>query len=468
MARNKYKPQVLLGSDSHSMTWNPALSIYRVNRYQKQFTLEDKLAKWKYEDSKLDFIEELLMRNMDHCAEHIVSYLNFEDQLHSLLVSQLWNQFIAGPVFRKKLEGLLGKEQGLEELAEQEGWSREEMEGEEAVNKKLLAKVFLLKDIWRTREPKARRLFCDSFVLSVRADEETILCGLNNGCVQAWDIATLARVKEQECHEKGVKCIDMNTNVFLTGSYDTTFKVWRRSSWELLQTFPLHTDSVWDLRLHNTTVATAGLDGAVILFDFKTEFEVKVRSYIQAHGDLVSAVDFSDSHLVTGHEDSYVGVWELPGGRQLHQMLGHNGGVTGITLQGSLAATSSYDCEVRLWDVVLGQCLHIFNEPQNFVRCLAFHGKRIVSGDFGGFVHMWDFTLLDGKVNVSTHREWECHKGHVVCIQLSASRIITGSRDRNVIVNDFWAKTQDAMSRRAENPAKPERQSRFLKSRYHY
>ena len=30
-----------------------------------------------------------------------------------------------------------------------------------------------------------------------------------------------------------------------------------------------------------TLQATAGLDGAVILFDFKTEFEVKVRSYIQ-------------------------------------------------------------------------------------------------------------------------------------------------------------------------------------------
>ena len=85
-------------------------------------------------------------------------------------------------------------------------------EAELEVNKKLLAKVFLLKDIWRTREPKvnyqqqqqhqqqqstsfcfliklnkplqARRLFCDSFVLSLRADEETVFCGLNNGCVQ--------------------------------------------------------------------------------------------------------------------------------------------------------------------------------------------------------------------------------------------------------------------------------------------
>ena len=35
---------------------------------------------------------------------------------------------------------------------------------------------------------QARRLFCDSFVLSLRADEETVFCGLNNGCVQVHNI----------------------------------------------------------------------------------------------------------------------------------------------------------------------------------------------------------------------------------------------------------------------------------------
>merc|ERR1719193_2779333 len=73
----------------------------------------------------------------------------------------------------QKTEGLIGKEVGLQELAEQEGWGKQKTEEAELeVNKKLLAKVFLLKDIWRSREPKARRLFCDSFVMSLRADEE--------------------------------------------------------------------------------------------------------------------------------------------------------------------------------------------------------------------------------------------------------------------------------------------------------
>ena len=69
-----------------------------------------------------------------------------------------------------------------------------------------------------------------------------------------------------------------------------------------LQTFPCHTDSVWDLKLHNNTVvkdlnyknkktikyfarqATAGLDGAVILYDFVSDYDLRVRCYIQVRG----------------------------------------------------------------------------------------------------------------------------------------------------------------------------------------
>ena len=86
--------------------------------------------------------------------------------------------------------------------------------------------------------------------------------------------------------------------------------------------------------------ATAGLDGTVILYDFVSDYDLRVRCYIQviisiyylyhkrqdivelshvaqAHGDLVSAVDFSEDHLVTGYEDTNVGVWSMTTGHQV-------------------------------------------------------------------------------------------------------------------------------------------------------
>ena len=76
--------------------------------------------------------------------------------------------------------------------------------------------------------------------------------------------------------------------------------MWRKSDWSCVKTFPCHSDSVWDLKLHNTTVvrhvghdtraschvtllfqATAGLDGTVILYDFVSDYDLRVRCYIQ-------------------------------------------------------------------------------------------------------------------------------------------------------------------------------------------
>ena len=68
-----------------------------------------------------------------------------------------------------------------------------------------------------------------------------------------------------------------------TGSYDCTAKVFRRDSWELLHNITLHTDSVWDLKIHGDVMATAGLDGTVSVFDIVEQTDdVIVRFILQA------------------------------------------------------------------------------------------------------------------------------------------------------------------------------------------
>ena len=59
------------------------------------------------------------------------------------------------------------------------------------------------------------------------------------------------------------------------------------------------------------------------------------------------------------------------------------------------------------------------------VKCA---GHILASGDFGGNVHLWDVRIVDGasRVQVRNYRKFEAHKGHVVCMQLNARRIVTG------------------------------------------
>ena len=90
---------------------------------------------------------------------------------------------------QRRVEALVAGDEGLQEVAASQRWDTQlhvplaEVQ-DWTVYKKMLAKIFLLKDVWRHREPKTKRRFCDSFVLSVKSDEERIYCGLNNGCVQ--------------------------------------------------------------------------------------------------------------------------------------------------------------------------------------------------------------------------------------------------------------------------------------------
>ena len=99
----------------------------------------------------------------------------------------------------------------------------------------------------------------------------------------------------------------------------------------------------------------------------------------------MAALDFNCEVLATGYEDSRIGIWSLLSEvqqqqQQQHEMLpppppslvmtlsGHNGGVTGLQINGQVLASGSYDGTVKLWNIHSGNCLRTFGEPENFVR----------------------------------------------------------------------------------------------------
>ena len=163
----------------------------------------------------------------------------------------------------------------------------------------------------------------------------------------------------------------------------------------------------------------------------------------QACGGLVAALDFEENLLITGFEDSNIGLWSLNDARLLGRLHGHTSGITGIKINGILFASSSYDGTVRLWSIE-GQPLAVFDEPNHLLRCIGFSGNTVIAGDFGGHLHQWkiDVNLARQQglmVRIKHYSHFESHKSHIVCLQVSARRIVSGSRDKTVFVQDFWA-----------------------------
>ena len=83
-------------------------SCFRVNRYQKQFSLDEKLERWKYEESKLDFIEVSLFLLQFY---HLIKVFN-RPLLHIiiLILRQLFDVFFTMTsiyIFCKHISSLL-------------------------------------------------------------------------------------------------------------------------------------------------------------------------------------------------------------------------------------------------------------------------------------------------------------------------------------------------------------------------
>ena len=98
----------------------------------------------------------------------------------------------------------------------------------------------------------------------------------------------------------------------MTGSSDSTVRVWDAASGVCLAVFQGYTHVVSQLQLHGDILATGSSDGRVILFSLTT-FECLYR--VCAHDSGVTTMQFNDRHLVTGGSDGLAKLWDAKTGR---------------------------------------------------------------------------------------------------------------------------------------------------------
>ncbi|EHK98591.1 putative Mitochondrial division protein 1 [Glarea lozoyensis 74030] len=74
---------------------------------------------------------------------------------------------------------------------------------------------------------------------------------------------------------------------------------------------------------------------------------------IQAHGDMITALDFDVPFgtMVTSALDDSVRVWDLNAGRCMGLLEGHTASVRALQVEDNIVATGSMDATIRLWDL---------------------------------------------------------------------------------------------------------------------
>ncbi|CAG8650275.1 15374_t:CDS:2 [Acaulospora morrowiae] len=306
------------------------------------------------------------------------------------------------------------------------------------------------------------------------------------------------RTRVLKGHSDGVMCLQYDdcNNILITGSYDTTVRVWNIDSGEVIRVFTGHTRCVRALQFDGKKLITCSMDHTLRVWNFHTG---KCLRVLEGHTDGVLSLHFDDNILVSGSADNNIKVWNihtcecftLVGHQEWVNRVviykktklfscsddhtirvwdlksrvctrvieGHNAPIQCIQPAYSLMASinkkdldkiqdpmkedpephpviisGALDNIIKIWSIQTGECLRTLFGHEDGVWSLAVDKLRLVSVSQDHTVKIWDKDSADGCLH-TLHG----HCGAVNCVALGETKIITGGEDAEIRIWDFKA-----------------------------
>jgi eukaryotic-like serine/threonine-protein kinase len=212
---------------------------------------------------------------------------------------------------------------------------------------------------------------------------------------------------------------------------------WQRQAHLALHTLRGHVQAVCAVAVSpdGTRMVTGSEDTTAKMWDADTGHELRT---LKGHTSWIRSAAFSPDgrRIVTGGGDQTARVWEAATGRGLLALKGHGAPITSVTFSpdGQRILTGSQDATARIWEAADGRELFTLrgHSPWSAIWSVAFSpdGRRIVTGSGDRVAKVWD---------AGTGRELLTLAGHSagigpVAFSPDGRRIMTGSRDRTAKV----------------------------------
>uniref|UniRef100_A0A915E3J0 F-box domain-containing protein n=1 Tax=Ditylenchus dipsaci TaxID=166011 RepID=A0A915E3J0_9BILA len=183
-----------------------------------------------------------------------------------------------------------------------------------------------------------------------------------------WCTRRLTASCELRGHDEHViTCVQLHQDTLVTGSDDTTIRVWSSATAQCLYVLVGHQGGVWSLQLSE---------------DGKT--------------------------LISGSTDRTVRVWNLKQGLLIHTLHGHTSTVRCMSLKKHILVSGSRDSTIKVWNIQDGYCMRTLYGHIAAVRCVQFDGSKIVSGGYDNRIIVWDYNtgVQKGKMSKIQLKKW--------------------------------------------------------------
>jgi WD40 repeat protein len=326
--------------------------------------------------------------------------------------------------------------------------------------------------------------------LALSVDGRKVVVGYDDRTLAAWDLSGRQPVASEETgllagwdnlgrriaaqvfggHAGVVRSIALSTDgrTALSGSGDTTLKVWRLATETGVAAAPEaprahlsrnrmrlsyvgHAGAVRTVSCSSgSSLALSGsTDGTLKLWDVATG---KVKRTVEAHSGWVQSVALSGdgTRAVSASSEATLRVWDTASGRLVRTLAGHAAAVRSVALStdGELALSGSSDRTLKLWDTTTGALLETMAGHMGAVRAVALSadGALGISGSRDWTLKVWHPST--GRLV----RTLEGHHGEVLCVALTPDgrRAVSGSADRTM---KLWDVATGELLRTFENPS---------------
>jgi WD40 repeat protein len=222
---------------------------------------------------------------------------------------------------------------------------------------------------------------------------------------QPASVATASLILERSLtgHASFVNSMAINRDgkTLVSGSADSTIKIWDMETGEVLRTLTGHTGYVnaLDISPNGQTLASGDADGNLKIWNLKTGDLIRK---LTGHVGFVSALHISPDGqiLASGDADNSIKIWNLKTGALLHTLKSHVSFINALCMSpdGKLLVSASADRTIKVWDLATEKVLHTLVGHTSYVNAIVFSpdGKTLVSASADNTIKVWD--LATGQV----------------------------------------------------------------------
>ena len=284
--------------------------------------------------------------------------------------------------------------------------------------------------------------------ISFSPDGKTIVSGSWDSTIKLWDIATGEEITTLKRHSDRVTSVSFSPNgkTIVSGSWDNTIKLWDIATGEEITTLTGHRDFVCSVSFSpdGKTIASASGDETIKLWNISTGQQ---PTTLKSHSDGVISVSFSPDGktIASSSYDHTIKLWDIATGEEITTLKGHSDWVSSVSFSpvceafsegaGKTIASGSCDKTIKLWDIATGKEITTLQGHSHSVISVSFSpdGKTIASGSADQTIKLWD---------IATGKEITTLKGHnngvsSVSFSPDGKTIASGSRDKTIKLWDI-------------------------------